>query len=461
MVFLLSTQQTIAPTHPVSTHPQTSPSLSAGLNKSVAHFARPSGSDLLARTEPFLRWRAARIEADVYPYFRTLLSEPGTYCSVANEIGVCREGINFANTDYLSLSTHPAIREAAINAIHTYGAHNPSSPILQGNTGSSLELEATLSEWLQTEHVVLFPTGWAAGFGTITALVRPDDHIVMDNLAHACLQQGAQAATANIRRHTHLDLDEVVRHLQEIRATDTKNAILVISEGLFSMDSDYPDLKRLQGICREYEATLMVDVAHDLGAMGPDGTGVIGLQEMLGEIDLVMGAFSKSFGTNGGFVATHSQAAKYYIKTFGGTHLFSTAISPIQTSAALEAIRIIRSAEGQELRDRLMSNILMLRSEFKSWGIECLGDPTPIVPVPVGSEKVARIVSSLLFEAGVFANLVEFPVVAVGAARFRMQVMAGHTPEQLKTGAKTMKMAIEQAQEMLTSSGVAVVKALA
>lgn len=450
----MSNQPTIAPTAPTS-------SLGTGLNKSAAHFARPSGSDLLARTEPFLRWRASRLEADVWPYSRTILSAPGARCAVANERGACREGINFANTDYLSLSTHPSVREAAVNAIDTYGTHSPSSPMLQGNTGLSVELEAALSEWLLTEHIVLFPTGWAAGFGLITALVRPDDHIVMDNLAHACLQQGAQAATTNIRRHAHLDLDEVVRNLQEIRATDTKNAILVISEGLFSMDSDYPDLKRLQGICREFEATLMVDVAHDLGAMGPDGTGIIGMQGMLGEIDLVMGAFSKSFGTNGGFVATHSRAVKHYVKTYGGSHLFSTAISPVQTAAARESIRIIRSSEGQDLRDRLMGNILTMRDEFHSLGVTTLGDPTPIVPVPIGSEKIARVASSLLFEAGVFANLVEFPAVAVGAARFRMQVMAGHTTEQLKTGAKAATLAIEQAQEMLISGGVAVVKASA
>ena len=272
------------------------------------------------------------------------------------------------------------------------------------------------------------------------------------------MQQGAHAATQNIYKHTHLDVDEVLDHLQTIRQTDTKNGILVISEGLFSMDSDYPDLARLQRICREYEATLLVDVAHDLGCMGPDGTGIIGMQEMLGDIDLVMGAFSKTFGTNGGFVATRSRAVRHYIKAYAGSHLFSTAISPVQTAVAAESIRIIRSGEGERLRADMMKNVHTLRDAFIPYGITCMGNPTPIVPVPIGNEKVARLASAMIFESNVFANLVEFPAVAVGAARFRMQVMATHTPEQLLQGAKTVSEAIEWAADTLCTGQHAVVQ---
>ena len=427
-------------------------------NKSVAHFARLSGPDLLSRTEAFLRWQDARREAEVWPYSRAILEAPSAVCTVRSETGRISEGINFANTDYLSLSTHPAIRDAAIRAIYEYGPHSPSSPMLQGNTGFSLHLEESLADWLRMEHVVLFPTGWAAGYGAITALVHAEDHIVMDNLAHACLQSGANAATRNVRRHEHLNIEAVIRHLQEIRSTDTKNGILVISEGLFSMDSDYPDLARLQAVCHEYEATLFVDVAHDLGSMGPDGAGVIGMEKMTGKIDLVMGAFSKTFGTNGGFLATRSRAVKHYVKTYGGSHLFSTAISPVQTAVALEAINIIRSPEGECLRQKMMANVSALRNAFAPYGITCMGDPTPIVPVPIGNEKIARLASNLLFSSGVFANLVEFPAVAVGAARFRMQVMAGHTPSHIDQGAAAVADAIGEARSVL-NSGQAVVSA--
>lgn len=422
----------------------------ASLNKSVAHFARPSGPDLLGRTERFLAWQDGRREAGVYPFSRSIESAPDTTVTMRTEGGQLMTGLNFANTDYLGLATHPALAEAAARALRVYGPHSPSSPMLQGNTGLSLRLEEALGELLETEHVVLFPTGWAAGFGTISGLVRADDHIVMDNLAHACLQAGAQHATQKIRRHAHLDLDAVCKHLQEIRAEDTQNGILVISEGLFSMDSDYPDLARLQALCHEYEATLFVDVAHDLGAMGPGGTGLIGAQEMLGKIDLVMGAFSKSFGTNGGFLATHSRAVKHFVKWFGNPHIFSTAISPVQCAAALEAVRIVRSEEGEQRRERLMDNVCLLRSRLAGHGIACMGQPTPIIPVPVGSEKVGRVASALLFEAGVLSNLIEFPAVAVGAARFRMQVMATHTPEQLRVGADRTAEAIAGARAGLS-----------
>src|SRR5262249_25642590 len=156
-------------------------------------------------------------------------------------------------------------------ALQEFGPHSASSPMLQGNTTLSLLLENALADLLRMEQVVLFSTGWGAGFGTITALIRPADHVILDHLAHACLQQGAQAATQNVRRHPHLDIEAVRRHLQEIRAGDTRNGILVVTEGLFSMDSDSPDLQTLQDLCHEYEATLLVDVAHDLGAIGPGG----------------------------------------------------------------------------------------------------------------------------------------------------------------------------------------------
>jgi glycine C-acetyltransferase/8-amino-7-oxononanoate synthase len=421
------------------------------LNKSVAHFARLSGSNLLTRTESFLRWQDMRRAAEVWPYSRGITGLAGACAGVRAENGRTTEGANFASTDYLALTSHPAIHEAAIAAIRTYGTHSPSSPMLQGNTDLSLELEAELGALVGMEHVVLFSTGWAAGFGSISGLVRPNDHIVMDNLAHACLQQGAQAATANVHRHEHLNVDAVRELLHGIRMNDARNGILVISEGLFSMDSDYPDLARLQAVCREYEATLLVDVAHDLGAMGPGGTGQIGQQNLLGQIDLVMGAFSKTFATNGGFLATNSRAVKHYVKTFGGPHIFSTAMSPVQAAAALEAVRIVRSAEGDQLRADLALAVDILREQLALCGIACMGEPTAIVPVAIGSEKVARLASAALFDRHVFANLVEFPAVAVGAARFRMQVMATHTREQLRQGARAVHEAIHQANCLLRS----------
>lgn len=434
------------------------------LSKSVAHFARPSGVDLLSRTENFLRWQDGRRDSEVWPYSRSLVGPPQARAIVQTERGKTTEGINFASQDYLSLSMHPAIKAAAMQALEEFGPHSASSPMLQGNSTLSLLLENALADLLQMEHVVLFSTGWGAGFGTITALVRPDDHVILDNLAHACLQQGAHAATTNVRRHDHLDMVGIRRHLQEIRATDTKNGILVVTEGLFSMDSDVPDLEELQTLCHEFEATLLVDAAHDLGALGPGGTGSLGIQNMLGKVDLVMGAFSKTFASNGGFLATQSRAVRHYVKTFGGPHIFSNGLSPVQAAVVREAIHIVRSAEGNDLRCDLMHSVHTLRETFAEHDVRCLGMPSAVVPVPVGSEKVARIASAILFRKGVFANLVEFPAVAVGSARFRMQVMATHTPSQVEYAAEQVVDAIREAKEALAEqegdSPLAVVNSL-
>lgn len=180
------------------------------------------------------------------------------------------------------------------------------------------------------EHVVLFPCGWGAAFGAVTALVRADDHIAMDRLARASLQTGAAAAAGKICLIEHLSYAALRAALQDIRSTDSSNGILVITEGLFPMDSDTSDLRAMQAIAREFRATLMVDIAHDFGSHGPDGTGTIGREEMLGAIDIVMGSFSKTFASNGGVVATRYAGAHAFIEAFGGTDAFSNAMSPVQ-----------------------------------------------------------------------------------------------------------------------------------
>jgi len=189
-------------------------------------------------------------------------------------------------------------------------------------------LERKIADFLGVEEAILFPTGWAAGYGVIKGLVRSTDHIVMDALAHTCLQEGAAAATKNIYLFRHNMVDECRKWLEKIRAKDVENGIMVVTEGLFSMDSDTPDLAALQALCNEFNATLMVDVAHDLGNLGKDGKGFIGDQGMLGKIDLVMGSFSKTFGSNGGFVACRNREVKEYLRLLQpAVHLFQRAVA--------------------------------------------------------------------------------------------------------------------------------------
>ena len=308
--------------------------------------------------------------------------------------------------------------------------------MLLGGSSVSRALEHELGEALHMPFTTLFPTGWAAGFGVITGLVRPYDHVVMDQFSHACLQSGAYAATRNVHRFQHLDLDHLVRILGEIRAGDQDNGILVVTESLFSMDADTPDLRAYQDACDAHGATLLVDVAHDFGAMGPDGTGALGTQSVLGQVDLVIGSFSKTFASNGGFVCSRTEAVKQYLMYYAGPHIFSNALSPVQASIVREALRIVRSDEGAERRRRLLHAATALRDGLEARGLACYGEPSPIVPVLIGAEKVARLASIETARRGLLTNLVEYPAVPVGRSRFRMQVMADHTAAQAAQAAQ-------------------------
>lgn len=338
---------------------------------------------------------------------------------------------------------------AAKDALDSFGPHSAGSAILQGNTVLSRKLEAELAEAIATEHVVLYPTGWGAGYGVVTGLVRPGDVVILDQLAHACLQAGVAAATPNILRHKHLQVHEVPALLKEVRGKGHEAGIMVITEGLFSMDADIPPICALQDACREYEAVLVVDVAHDFGALGPNGTGALGLQGLIGKVDLVMGSFSKTFASNGGFVATHSSAVRDYLRIYSSPHTFSNALSPVQAAIVRECLRIVRSPEGERRRQKMLSISRLLRDELVRHSVTCIGEPLPIVPAMVGREPLARLAARRLRSHSVFANLVEFPAVGVNRARFRLQVMADHEPEHAISAAQAVGTAIAEAAKDL------------
>jgi glycine C-acetyltransferase len=418
---------------------------SGALLGTAAQFAQPRGRDMFRRAEALERWCAIRAAHGVWQYARALDGPPDPVASVREEGLPGKRGINFASQDYLSLSTHPAVLDAAARAVQEAGLHSAGSAVLLGNCRYSLMLEQALGQLLQAPHVTLFPTGWGAAFGALTALVTSRDHVVIDQYAHASLRQGATSATRNVAPFRHLDCDHVRELLAQIRATDTENAILVVTEGLFSMDSDSPDLQLLQYLCRQFGATLLVDVAHDLGAMGPGGLGALGLQEMTGQVDIVLGSFSKTFASNGGFVASRSLALKRQLQLFAGPHLFSNALSPVQAAAVLASLRIAASPEGDAMRADLMRNAVALRACLGEAGIRCGGIPSAIVPVVVGSEQVTRLAGMLLARQGVFVNPIEYPGVALGAARLRLQLMANHNLQQMRRAAQQIEAALHRA----------------
>ncbi|EFG9152870.1 pyridoxal phosphate-dependent aminotransferase family protein, partial [Escherichia coli] len=322
----------------------------AALHGSLRDYRTPTGSHLLDRVTGFYDWQNLRRANNVWPYAKSTASAPKTHCSAKTDSGAQISGVNFASQDYLSLSSHPAVKEAAIKAVHEYGVHSAGSAALLGNTRDSLRLEKAISDFTHGHEIVLYPTGWSAGFAAIQGIVRPTDHVVMDVLSHSCLQEGARASTQNIHFHGHLNVDGLEKRLKRIRSVDKENGILVVTESLFSMHSDTPNIAALRAVCDEYNAQLLVDCAHDFGCIGEDGLGHLGLQNVLDQVDVIIGSFSKTFASNGGFIAVKSKAVAEYLKYFSATQTFSNALSPVQASVVLTALEIIRSDEGKQRR---------------------------------------------------------------------------------------------------------------
>jgi glycine C-acetyltransferase len=415
----------------------------AALQGSLRDFLAPKGPHLVDRSRVFYEWQDLRRQHGVWPYARSTETAPLAHTTAWSDDGADRiQGINFASQDYLSLSSHPRIKQAAIDAIHAFGTHSAGSAALLGNTANSVQLERALSDFLNGRQVVLYATGWSAGYASVQGFVRPHDHVVIDILAHSCLQEGARASTPNVHLYSHLNVDAVNRKLKNIRERDATAGILVVTESLFSMHSDVPDFQALRLACDTYGATLLVDCAHDLGSMGADGKGNIGQSGMLDQADIIIGSFSKTFASNGGFVSVKDKYAAEYLKYYSASHTFTNALSPAQAAVVSAALEIVCSEEGRVRREKLMDNILYLRSEMEKAGLEVLGEPSPIVPVRLGSELVGRLVARQLSRHGGIANLVEYPAVPRGDSRFRFQVMADHTHGDIDAVVKFLQAAM-------------------
>ncbi|MFI9383485.1 aminotransferase class I/II-fold pyridoxal phosphate-dependent enzyme [Kutzneria sp. NPDC052558] len=420
---------------------------SAG-DPSLGSFASLTGRQILDRMRDFEQWRRSHVTRGQWGYHRTMSTaysqrRPRSHDETSRQ----SSGVNLISQDYLSLGTHPAIREAIVTTLDTYGPHSAGSPCAAGETALSDELCEQISQLLAMSHVVLFPSGWAAGFGVVQALVRRSDHILVDELSHACVQEGVAASRCrNVTRFRHLDNDAVQSALRRIRGSDATGGILVITESLFSMDSDTPDLAELQKICREFDATLVVDQAHDIGVLGPDGRGNAAAQGMLGQLDLVVGSFSKCLASNGGYIATNSAPVAQYLRYFASTHIFSSALSPLQAAATSAAIRVVLSEDGARRREAVLRNAIRLRTGLSGpcRGI-VLGSPSPIVPLQVDSLAAARTALGIAERDGVLTHLVEFPIVPRGQARFRLTVGSGHRADDLDHAARTLARAIDEA----------------
>lgn len=383
------------------------------------------------RFKPLMDWLDARYEQGLDPYSKYTSTTIAPEVTAHGRKGDTIEGVNFASQDYLNMATHPRVIAAAKEAMDQYGVHSAGSSALMGNTKASIELEHKIAEFTGYHDCTLFPTGWSAGYGVVRTLTGPEDHVVIDILAHACLHEGARAATKNVHVFPHLSNDGLRRRLKRIREKDAKNAITVVTESTFSMDSDVPNLPELQEICHAFDATLVVDCAHDLGAIGERGLGYLEKQNFVGGPDILMGSFSKTFASNGGFVASNSKSLKLGIRYTCGPQTFSNAMSPVNATTVAECFEIVQSEEGTRLRADLMRNIETMRSLLEANNFEILGQKSAIVPVILGDNSVSRRITRDVLGSGGIVNLIEYPAVSRNTCRWRLQIMAKHTNEQI------------------------------
>jgi glycine C-acetyltransferase len=418
------------------------------LKKNMGRFY-PAHGPLDERNDQLLSWIQRRRATGLWPYGLCLLSRADTEASIKHPSGAVVDGINLTTVDYLGIAKDPRIAAAAHRAIDEFGVHAPTSGPLMGNSLASYDLERSVAKFLNRDDSFLCPTGWAAGFAAVSGVVRPDDYVVMDELSHQCLQQGAYASTPNVRNFKHLDNEDLEIQLKSIRETEAKAAILVVTEGLFSMDGDAPNLRELVAICRRYGALVLVDVAHDLGACGPGGTGTIGDQDLLSEIDIIVGAFSKTFASNGGFISSKALSIQWTQLCFGGPYTYSTAMSPVQVAVAREALRIVSSNAGDDLRRQLHANVTYVRAGAVQRGLTLLGAPSAIVPILIGREQHSRLAGLLSFQKGLIAVCLEFPVVQRGAARFRLSMSPRHSHQQIDRALDIVVESIAEAKAAL------------
>jgi 7-keto-8-aminopelargonate synthetase-like enzyme len=415
------------------------------LSGSVLNYVRQDGTCLRQRTGRYHDWVLGRAANGVVPFQRTSERKIGREVWIGSD-NLCAT-LNFSSQDYLGLAQDPRMAEEAMRGVANFGVHSAGSPAFCGSTRALRGLEDRISDAIGTDQAVVYPTGWAAGYGVPVALIRGGDLVLMDALSHNCIQEGARASGGELRKFRHNDLAELESLLLSARAADATRGIFVLVESLYSMDSDSPDLGALLDLCERYEAISILDVAHDFGSMGEHGRGL--LDTVPGRLpDVVLGSFSKTFAANGGFAAAKPEVVNY-LRYYSPTNLFSNAISPMQTYVADKAFEITFSEEGTALRNTLMERVKHLRASMSDIGFQVHGDQSPICPVFVGDEALARLTSKHVFELGMAANLVEFPAVPRGKARFRFQLMANHEPEDLDRAAAIMLEARHRAETEL------------
>ena len=359
------------------------------------------------------------IAGGYYPYFIPLSDTEGTEVSINGH-----RMIMIGSNNYLGLTIHPKVREAAIEAVRQYGTSCTGSRFLNGNLKLHQELEERLADFMGQERALVFSTGYQTNLGTISALIGRGDVVITDRDDHASIVDGCRLAWGEMRRFRHNDMENLEIVLERC---DPQSGRMVVVDGVFSMGGDIAPLPEIIPICQKYGTKLMVDDAHSVGMLG-QGRGTAAHFGLTEGVDITMGTFSKSFASLGGFIVGNEPVI-HYIQHFARSLMFSASMPPASVAACLAALDIMEVEDWRY--ERLAEISVKMRNGFRSLGFETGPTETPIIPIIVGDYMKAIMLWKALFDTGIYTNAVIPPAVAPNQSRLRTSYMATHTDEQL------------------------------
>ena len=371
--------------------------------------------------------RAREVQASgLYPYFMPISHSEDTVVIIEG-----KPRIMMGSNNYLGLTHHPAVLAAAKAALERYGSGCTGSRFLNGTLDLHETLESELAEFFGKEACLVFSTGYQANLGLISGLVGRGDVVVLDKLDHASIVDGAKMSHGDTLRFNHGDLPGLERKLQ---ALAPNTGIMIVVDGIYSMEGDIADVPGLLKVAQKFGAALAVDDAHAVGVLGPNGDGTAAHFGLVDEVDLIVGTFSKSLASIGGFVAG-SESVIHFLRHHSRPLIFTAALPPSNTAGVLEALHILKSEPWR--RDQLWVNARRLQEGLRSVGFDIGPTETPIVPVLIGPLEKTFLFWRKLFDAGVFTNPVVPPAVPPSQCRLRTSLMATHAPEQIDQALET------------------------
>ena len=366
--------------------------------------------------------------AGLYPYFRKISSLPSTVV-----IAEGKEVIMIGSNNYLGLTDHPYVIEEIHKAVDKYGSGCTGSRFLNGTLDIHVMLEEELAEFMHREAALVFSTGFQTNQGTISTIVGKDDIIFGDRSNHASIVDGCRLSFGELKKYKHNDMADLERHLSR---NDHARGKLIVTDGVFSMEGDIANLPAITSLASKHNARIMVDDAHSIGVLGDNGRGTAEHHHLENKVDIVMGTFSKSFASLGGFIVADENVI-HYIKHFSRALIFSASPPPAAVAAVRATLRILKAEP--ERRTRLWEITHRMHREFKGMGFDIGTTQTPIIPVLIGEDMKTFAFWKALTEAGLFTNPVVSPAVPPGQALIRTSYTATHTDAQLDKVLQTFK----------------------